>query len=75
MGWIHNFTSHRVTLVLGPQPWSATESLRLVETERITMMTGVPTQWALILDRADVDGTDFSGLRIVASGASAAPPS
>ena len=74
MGWIHNFTSHRVTLVLSPQPWSATESLRLVEAERITMMTGVPTQWALILDRADVDGTDFSGLRIVASGASAAPP-
>ncbi|MFM8304856.1 MAG: class I adenylate-forming enzyme family protein, partial [Actinomycetota bacterium] len=74
MGWLHNFTRHRVTLVLAPQPWSATASLRLVEAERITMMTGVPTQWALILERADLAGTDVSTLRIVASGASAAPP-
>ncbi|MFA5886129.1 MAG: class I adenylate-forming enzyme family protein [Acidimicrobiia bacterium] len=74
MGWIHTFTQRRVTLVLGPQPWSAPESLRVMAAEGITMMNGVPTQWALVLDRADVEGTDFSGLRIAAMGAAAAPP-
>ena len=74
MGWIYNFTQNRVTLVIGPQPWSATETLRVATAERVTMMTGVPTQWALLLDRADVDGADLSHLRIVASGAAAAPP-
>ena len=55
--------------MLGPQPWSADgEPCASSESERITMMTGVPTQWALILDHADVDGTDFSGLRIAAIG-------
>jgi len=74
MGWVYNFTQNRVTLVLGPQPWSAPETLRVATEERVTMMTGVPTQWALLLDRADVDGADLSHLRIVASGAAAAPP-
>jgi acyl-CoA synthetase (AMP-forming)/AMP-acid ligase II len=74
MGWVYNFTQNRVTLVLGPQPWSAPESLRIAAAERITMMTGVPTQWALILDRADIEDVDLSHLRIVASGAAAAPP-
>ena len=74
MGWISTFTQRRVTLVLGPQPWSAPESLRVMAAEGITMMNGVPTQWSLVLDRADVDGTDFSGLRIAAMGAAAAPP-
>ena len=74
MGWVYNFTQNRVTLVLGPQPWSAPESLRVAAEERITMMTGVPTQWSLVLDRADVGGADLSHLRVVASGAAAAPP-
>ena len=67
--------SNRVTLVLGPQPWSAPESLRLAADERITMMTGVPTQWALVLDRADVDGHRLlAACGSSASGAAAAPP-
>jgi len=74
MGWVHNFTQNRVTLVIAPQPWSAAGTLRVAIEERVTMMTGVPTQWALLLDRADVDGADLSHLRIVASGAAAAPP-
>ena len=74
MAWVYNFTRNRVTLVLGPQPWSAPESLRIAAAERITMMTGVPTQWALLLDRADVEGAGLAHLRIVASGAAAAPP-
>lgn len=74
MGWAYNFTRNRVTLVLGPQPWSAPESLRVAAAERVTMMTGVPTQWALLLDRADVEGVALEHLRIVASGAASAPP-
>jgi acyl-CoA synthetase (AMP-forming)/AMP-acid ligase II len=74
MGWIYNFTRNRVTLVLGPQPWSAPESLRIAGAERVTMMTGVPTQWALVLDRVDLASVDLSHLRVVASGAAAAPP-
>src|SRR5690606_32943293 len=40
MGWIYNFTRNRVTLVIGPQPWSATDTLRVATEERVTMMTG-----------------------------------
>jgi len=74
MGWAYNYTRNRATIVIGPQPWSAEESLRVAVAERVTMMTGVPTQWALLLDRADVERADLSTLRIVASGAAAAPP-
>ena len=74
MAWAYTFTERRVTLVLGPDPWNVPDTLALVAAERITMMNGVPTQWSLILDRADADATDFSGLRIAATGAAASPP-
>ncbi len=74
MAWVYTFTERRVTLVLGPDPWNVPDTLALVGAERITMMNGVPTQWSLILDRADADATDFSGLRIAATGAAASPP-
>lgn len=74
MAWAYTFTERRVTLVLGPDPWNVPDTLALVGVERITMMNGVPTQWSLILDRADADATDFSGLRIAATGAAASPP-
>ena len=74
MGWVYTFTQRRTTLVLGPNPWNVPDTLDLVERERITMMNGVPTQWSLVLDRADDLGTDFSGLRIAATGAAASPP-
>jgi acyl-CoA synthetase (AMP-forming)/AMP-acid ligase II len=62
------------TLVLVGEPWSAEESLRLVREEGITMATGVPTQWSLVLAHPDIERTDFSGLRVGAlGGASIAP--
>ena len=69
MGWIYNFTRNRVTLVLGPAAVvGAREPARSRPRSGSPMMTGVPTQWALVLDRADVEGTDLSHLRIVAVG-------
>lgn len=66
--------SNGTTLVLTGEPWSAGETLRLVREEGITVMTGVPTQWALLLEHPDLASTDFSGVRLVGiGGASVAP--
>ncbi|HMG28121.1 MAG TPA: AMP-binding protein, partial [Acidimicrobiia bacterium] len=62
------------TLVLVGEPWSAEESLRLIRDEGITMATGVPTQWSLVLAHPDVERTDFSGLRVGALGGSPIAP-
>ena len=40
--------AHGTTLVLTGEPWSAAETLRLLREERITVGTGVPTQWQKI---------------------------
>lgn len=66
--------AHGTTIVLVGEPWSAAETLRLVRDEGITMATGVPTQWTLVLDHPDVTGTDFSRLRVAAIGGAAIPP-
>lgn len=65
---------HRTTVVLAGEPWSAAESLRLIREEGITMATGVPTQWQLVLEHPDLAITDFSGLRVAGLGAAAIPP-
>ena len=62
------------TIVLVGEPWSATESLRLIRDEGITMATGVPTQWQLVLDHPDCATTDFSGVRVAGLGAATIPP-
>ena len=62
------------TIVLVGEPWSATESLRLIREEGITMATGVPTQWQLVLDHPDCAHTDFSGVRVAGLGAATIPP-
>ncbi|MGQ0802788.1 MAG: class I adenylate-forming enzyme family protein [Actinomycetota bacterium] len=62
------------TLVLVGEPWSAEETLRLVRDEGITMATGVPTQWSLVLAHPDVERTDFSNLRVAAIGGAAIAP-
>jgi acyl-CoA synthetase (AMP-forming)/AMP-acid ligase II len=62
------------TLVLAGEPWSATETLRLIRDEGITMATGVPTQWSLVLGHADLARTDFSGLRVAGIGGAAIAP-
>jgi acyl-CoA synthetase (AMP-forming)/AMP-acid ligase II len=62
------------TIVLVGEPWSPEETLRLLRDEGITMATGVPTQWSLVLAHPDVERIDFSRLRVAAlGGASIAP--
>jgi acyl-CoA synthetase (AMP-forming)/AMP-acid ligase II len=63
-----------ITTVVCPTPWKAGPTLRLIETERVTVGQGVPTQWALMLDHPDFERTDLSSLRIVGTGASRVPP-
>ena len=41
--------SHVITSVITPVRWTAADSLRLIETERVTVAQGVPTQWELML--------------------------
>jgi acyl-CoA synthetase (AMP-forming)/AMP-acid ligase II len=66
--------AHATTLVLTGEPWSATETLRLLRDERITVGTGVPTQWELVLAHPDLAITDCSHLRICGIGGSAVAP-
>ena len=66
--------ANATTIVVAGEPWSATETLRIIREERITMATGVPTQWQLVLDHPDVADVDFSGLRVAGIGAASIPP-
>jgi acyl-CoA synthetase (AMP-forming)/AMP-acid ligase II len=66
--------ANATTIVLGAEPWSAAETLRIIRDEAITMATGVPTQWKRVLEHPDVATTDFSRLRVAGIGAAAIPP-
>jgi acyl-CoA synthetase (AMP-forming)/AMP-acid ligase II len=66
--------ANATTIVLASEPWSAAETLRVIEDEHITMATGVPTQWQRVLEHPDVATTDFSRLRVAGIGAAAIPP-
>jgi acyl-CoA synthetase (AMP-forming)/AMP-acid ligase II len=66
--------AHGTTIVLAGEPWSATETLRLIRDENITMGTGVPTQWELVLGHEDLARTDFSQLRVCGIGGAAISP-
>ena len=62
------------TIVIAGEPWSAAETLRLIREEGITMGTGVPTQWELVLAHPDMARTDFSRLRVCGIGGAAISP-
>ena len=62
------------TIVIAGEPWSAAETLRLIREEQITMGTGVPTQWELVLAHPDLAATDFSRLRVCGIGGAAIAP-
>ena len=66
--------ANATTIVLVGEPWSAAETLRLIREERITMGTGVPTQWALVLEHPDLARTDCSTLRVAGLGGASIPP-
>ncbi len=66
--------ANATTVVVVGEPWSAGETLRLIREEQITMGTGVPTQWALVLEHPDLARTDFSTLRVAGLGGASIPP-
>ena len=66
--------SHGTTLVMTGEPWSPGETLRLLRDESITVGTGVPTQWELVLAHPDLAITDCSHLRLCGIGGSAVSP-
>jgi acyl-CoA synthetase (AMP-forming)/AMP-acid ligase II len=62
-----------MTSVIVPSPWSAATALDLLESERITVGQGVPTQWELILRHLDLGERDFPSLRLIVTGAARVP--
>ena len=62
-----------MTSVIVPTPWSAEAAVDLLETERITVGQGVPTQWELMLRTPDLSSKNFSSLRLIATGAARVP--
>ncbi len=65
---------HVIATVITPTPWTAAQALSIMETERVTVGQGVPTQWRLMLDHPRFDETDLSALRIAGTGAAVVPP-
>ncbi len=63
-----------ITTVIAPTPWTAGETLRLMERERVTVSQGVPTQYRMLLDHPDFATTDLSSLRVAGTGAARVPP-
>ncbi len=63
-----------ITTVIVPSRWKASEALRLMEDERVTVAQGVPTQWRLLLSLPELESADLSGLRVAGTGASNVPP-
>jgi acyl-CoA synthetase (AMP-forming)/AMP-acid ligase II len=59
-----------ITTVITPTPWRASEAIAVMETERITVAQGVPTQWALVMAHPDLASADLSSLRVAGTGAS-----
>lgn len=64
---------HRITTVITPTPWRASDALAIIADERVTVAQGVPAQWRLILDLAELEDTDLGSLRVVATGAARVP--
>jgi len=63
-----------ITLVLTPTPWRAADAVRLLVEERVTVAGAVPTQWAKIIDDAELEGADLSHLRLALSATAPASP-
>jgi acyl-CoA synthetase (AMP-forming)/AMP-acid ligase II len=63
-----------ITTIIPTTPWTAAETLQLIEAERVTVGQGVPTQWRLVFDHPSFASTDVSSLRIAGTGAASVPP-
>ncbi|MFF4767346.1 class I adenylate-forming enzyme family protein [Streptomyces sp. NPDC001255] len=62
------------TLVVGGAPWRAAEMARTIAEERITVVGGVPTQWAKLLELPDTGGAPWPHVRVGISATAPAPP-
>ncbi len=62
------------TSVISPSPWKASDMLRLMVDERITVVTGVPTQWSKLLDEPGIDSADLSSVRLGLTATAPASP-
>ncbi len=62
------------TIIISPTPWAASDMLRLLVDERITVAGGVPTQWAKLLELPEVADADLSHVRLGLVATAAAPP-
>ena len=65
--------TRRITTVITPSPWTARSALELMESERVTVGQGVPTQWALVLRHPGFEDADLSALRVAGTGAARVP--
>ncbi len=65
---------HRITTVIVPTPWTPAAALRVIESERVTVAQGVPTQYRMMFDAPEFEATDVSSLRIAGIGAARIPP-
>ena len=65
---------HGITTVVTPQPWTAGVAVELMQTERVTVGQGVPTQWALVLAHPALEPARLGHLRVAATGAARVPP-
>jgi acyl-CoA synthetase (AMP-forming)/AMP-acid ligase II len=61
-------------VVISATPWSATDMVRSIVDERITVAGGVPTQWSKLLQLPDVAEADFSSLRLCLAATAPASP-
>lgn len=71
---MHDEFANATTLVIATEPWRAGDYLEALERERVTVATGVPTQWKLILAHPSFETTDHSSLRMAGIGAAAIDP-
>ena len=67
--------ANAVTTIITPTPWRADEAIRILESERVTVAQGVPTQWALMLASEELDRADLNALRVAGTGAARMPAS
>ena len=63
-----------ITTVIVPSPWTAVSALHLIDTERITVSQGVPTQYRMMFDHPSFDSIDVTSLRVAGIGAARVPP-
>jgi acyl-CoA synthetase (AMP-forming)/AMP-acid ligase II len=63
-----------ITTVIMPLPWNAPKMLELMVEERVTMASGVPTQWAKLLQLPQLAGADLSHLRVCVTASAPASP-